>query len=199
MSQISLTDLVDIVSKSGLSRAKKILQVKERPEYTPACDYYKDLRTKIIEVHKTSASKTYLQNYLGEGINPKKTENYKTAIVGYLKWWGHKDLNWFEPDRKVYSKKGVDVIVNPELGLIIDGQSHLIKLYFKNEPLSKLRIELIIALMRISLQKSNEKHITMSILDVRKSKFFSQTSNTINIQKILDAELGYIAEIWSEK
>lgn len=52
MPQLSLTDFVDIVSKSGRPKATKVLQVKERPEYEPAFDFYRPFREHVIETHR---------------------------------------------------------------------------------------------------------------------------------------------------
>ena len=49
MPQISLTDFVDIVSTSGTPKATKVKQVKYRPAYNPAIDFYKRIRDDIVE------------------------------------------------------------------------------------------------------------------------------------------------------
>jgi hypothetical protein len=46
MIRVSLTDFVDIVSKSGTPKATKVAQVKKRGRYEPAVDFYKPLREK---------------------------------------------------------------------------------------------------------------------------------------------------------
>lgn len=48
---LSLTDFVDFVHKSGTARATHLRQIKERPDYEPAFDFYRPLRNKLAEVH----------------------------------------------------------------------------------------------------------------------------------------------------
>ena len=92
MPQISLTDFVDIVSKSGRPKATKVIQVKERPEYEPAFDFYKPLREHLIETHRTGQSKDHLFAVLSTLTNKTKLTHYPQLINGYKKWWGKKDL-----------------------------------------------------------------------------------------------------------
>lgn len=192
---LSLTDLVDVILKSGVPKLTKVSQVKFRPDYEPAFDYYKQLREAIIENHQQGGSKKQFQVVAGSSCSPKKLSNYNTAIQGYSKWWGNKSFTWKDPARVTYSKNGIDVIVNPELGLEWNGELHYIKLYLKSDPLSKARADLILTLLRKSLAKKAPKDTKMAILDVRASKLFTETSKKVPIA-VVDAELAYIAALW---
>ncbi len=199
MPQISLTDLVDIVSKSGTPKATKVAQVKARPDYEPAFDFYKPLRDHIIEVHRTGLDKKALSAFLAGIEDGKKRTNYPPVIDGYKKWWGRKTLAWFNPSRTLYGQQGVEVIINPELGLGFNGERHLVKLYFKTVPLSKLRVDIITFLMEISLRPNCPKGEVMSVLDVRNAKLFSfdPTTPIARAKAMVDAELAYVASLWS--
>lgn len=114
MIKISLTDFVDIVSKSGTPKATKIAQVKNRVPYNPAADFYKAIRDAIIEMHSTSQGKAHLRKLLPSLVDQKKVSNYHGVVDGYLKWWGRKALEWFAPPSGIFSGYGVEVSVNPE-------------------------------------------------------------------------------------
>ena len=61
MIRLSLTDLVDIVSKSGTPKATKVSHVKARPDYEPAHDFYRPLREQIIAIRWTHLSRQLLE------------------------------------------------------------------------------------------------------------------------------------------
>ena len=196
MPQISLTDLVDIVLKSGTPKATKVAQVKARPDYEPAFDFYKSLRDRIIEIHRDGDPKSALNAFMATVTDQKKQINYPSAVNGYKKWWGRKTLGWFPPPRANYARHGVEVIVNPELGLDVNGARHLIKLYFKTDPLSRLRVDIIIGLMETTLRPHCRKDDAMTVLDVRQARLFSFQATAIASMAMIDAELAYIANLW---
>jgi len=142
--QLSLTDFVDIVSTSGIPKATKIRQLKKRLSYNPAADFYKRIRENIVVAHQDNHQKAYLDRTLTGLTDQKKKTAYPQLATEYKKWWGNKSFTWFDPPPNVhYSKHGVSIAVNPELGLIINGTPHLIKLYFKLDPLAKSRGDII--------------------------------------------------------
>lgn len=118
-------------------------------------------------------------------------------IAGYKSWWGRKTITWFPPPRETYSSAGVDVAINPELGLEIDGQRYVIKLYLKaDEVLEKTRADLIVTLMNHVLSPAQPEGTQFSVLDVRKSKQFTYSLTRRDFQAMVDAELAYIATLW---
>lgn len=200
MPKLSLSDVVDVISKSGTPKATKVTQIKNRPAYMPQTDFYKSLREGIASVHEKGKTKAALKEILTSQTDPKKMSNYPGAIKGYTKWWGNKKLVWNSTFSDVYSFMGVDVGVNPEIGLIIDGTPHLIKLYFKDDPLLKLRIDVVTALMETILGPNAESDCVMGVLDVRRSKLHCGSGDPKireKNMKMVDAEMAYIASLWN--
>ncbi|CAN7436511.1 hypothetical protein [Acidovorax sp. Leaf78] len=193
---ISLTDLVDIVSKSGSPKATKVNQIKNRKAYHPATDFYKPLRDGLIKIHKEGLERSFLVNIRSAIRDPKKVANYNNALNGYSKWWGKKNIFWFDPPKNTYGNSGVDVSINPELGLVIDDQRYIIKLYLKDEPLSKLRIDLATVLMEVALRDLCKEGDIIGVLDVRQGKFFRVTAPIAQTKSMVDAELAYVASLW---
>lgn len=196
MTYLSLTDIVDVISKAGLPKATKISQIKNRDKYSPATDFYKTLREGLIEIHKSNKPKASLKGILTGLSDAKKKANYPFAIDGYRKWWGNKQLKWFVPPSATYSKHGFDISVNPELGLEVNGIRHVIKLYLKDEKLTKLRIDLITSLMHESLPQEAGTKTAMCVLDVRNSKLYGPPINSAALMPMVEAELSYIASLW---
>lgn len=198
MPQISLTDFVDIVSKSGRPKATKVQQVKDRPEYEPAFDFYRMFREHVIEVHRLGNPRASVAEVLGELTDPKKIRAYPDLVDGYRKWWGRKTLEWFVPPRAVYSAHGMDIIVNPELGLVINGHRHVVKMYLKSEALSAFKVEVITSLMQFQLRAMVHPEDKFAVLDVRESKLFVADPAPPVSVPIVNAELAYIASIWNQ-
>lgn len=106
---------------------------------------------------------------------------------------GRKALVWFNPTNALYSKHNLDVNINPELGLMVNGTPFLIKLYFKAKPLLKNKIDIITHLMSISLSNSSPPSTVMSVLDIRQSKLIQSTVYVDSLTRSLNAELSYIS------
>lgn len=194
--ELSMTDFVDIVHQSGTPKATKIRQVKQRPDYHPAFDFYKPIREAIADTHASGGSKLAFQAVAGAVSDPKKIANYPAVISGYSKWWGRKTFTWLTPPKEEYSSSGVTVTVNPEVGLAWADEKHLIKLYFKESRISKARVSLILDLMEHCLRPSVDDDVTMSVLDVRAGKLHSRSSRPLATIPLVNAELAYIAHLW---
>lgn len=198
MTQISLTDLVDIVSLSGRPKATRVRLIKKRPPYDPASDFYRRIRETIIESHDRNQDKDFIDTAMATLTDPKKATAYPAIAKAYKRWWGRKNLVWFEPPDKIYMHSGIGVSVNPELGLKIDGKPHLIKLYFKTKPLEKPQIDIITHLMSITLSDlcPSPENTIMSVLDIRRARLVAPTVPIPSLNGMLQAELAYIAALW---
>ena len=194
MPRISLSDFVEVVSKSGSPKATKVREVKNRAPYLPATDFYKPFRDGLIELHRTANAKPALAP-LASPDDPKKAASYEALVAGYRKWWGRKDLAWFEPPREIYEAHGIEVVVNPTLGLTINDVPHLVRLHLKADKLTKVRADLIGALM-LSTLGTTAPGAVMSVLDVRNSKLFTAGNGADGLDAMVDAELAYIASLW---
>jgi len=195
MIRLSLTDFVDIVSKSGVQKATKVAQIKSRGEYEPAFDFYKPLRDHIVETHRLSHPKASIGEVMGGITDTKKLHNYPGLIEGYIRWWGRKKFQWFDPVSRPYAAQGIEVYVNPELGLQFKGENRLVKLYFKSDPLSKQKVGIIMHLMEATLRPHCKGEEIMSILDIRNSRLLSFDGVPF-ARAVIDAELAYVASLW---
>ena len=88
------------------------------------------------------------------------------------------------------------MLVNPELGLTIDGKRIVIKLYFKADEITKARIELVPVLMEVVLRANCQEGDLVALLDVRKAKLYYLGVSTGPAIGMLNAELAYVAALW---
>jgi len=78
MPDISLTDFVDFVIKSGTPKLTKVRAIKNRPEYEPAIDYWRQLREGIKDFHRAGgADKSALDDIVDSLHNTKKIIRYR--------------------------------------------------------------------------------------------------------------------------
>lgn len=195
MPKISLTDLVDVIAKAGGPKATKVSQIKHRDEYHPATDFYKQFRDGLVALHKSGQGKASLSSVLAGVSERNRLNNYPSAIAGYKKWWGKKALEWFQPPSATYTASGVEVSINPELGLKVNGVPYVIKLYLKSEKLTKNKADLIVGLLSEALG-AKVPGARMAVLDVRQGKFYELGAGSSVLVPLVDAELAYIASLW---
>ena len=195
MPQIVLGDFVDIAHASGLPKATKVATVKNRGPYDPRFDFYKPLREQIERIHEQGLGKERLKDVLGNLSDRKKVNIYPDLVGAYNKWWGKKELPWSPPPRGIFSDSGIDIVVNPELGLTIAGVPHIIKLHFKAEPLSRSRADIVTHLMELTLRPKAADAV-LALLDVRSGRLVAAGEPNRRVNACLHAELAYIASIW---
>jgi hypothetical protein len=189
MPTITLTHFVDFVSKAGTPKLTVVKNAKQQlaDGYDPATDFYKAIRDGIVSMHKKGQPKTALDTVLHGLTDKKKITAYPPLVGGYKKFLGKREITWFAPPRDDWSHGDLTVNVNPELGLTINGTHHVIKLYFKADKLTELRIGVITQLMNVVLGKY-KKPIVFCVLDVRNAKLFSSTGANPGLLALLQGE-----------
>jgi hypothetical protein len=58
MPRITLTDFIEVVTKTAGPKATKVSQLKNRQAYDPATDFYKAFREGLIALHKRGGAKS---------------------------------------------------------------------------------------------------------------------------------------------
>lgn len=91
---ISLTDFVEFVIRVGAARLTTLRDIKRRPAYSPAVDFWKPLREAIVESAKGGTS---VDEVLDEVKDPKKLRRYQLALKAYKKWTKKNRFEWFDP------------------------------------------------------------------------------------------------------
>jgi hypothetical protein len=194
MPEISLTDFVDFVNKIGPPRLTKVKDIKTRPGYSPAVDYWKPLREAIRDFHKVGKP---LDPVLGGIEHTKKAGRYPAALTAYKKFLRRKQLEWFEPPVGTWTYGELQVRVNPELGLRLNGKGHVIKLYFKDEPLPRRRLAVVFQLMGIALQDKLDAGRSLAVLDVSNSKLLLPDPKAPDVTALLIGEAAAFIAMWN--
>jgi hypothetical protein len=118
---------------------------------------------------------------------PAVLRGYKVFLEQYVEKGG---AEWFPPPRGVWSRGGVQVRVNPELGLLLGGVPHLVKLHFKQDKLRGNRVQVVTHLMREALADAAPSGCVMAALDVRRGKLVAPSLDAgVSLQ--LDGEVAF--------
>lgn len=198
MPKISLTRLVDFVSKSGGPKQTSAAQTKRQlaEGYDPATDFYRIIREAIVESHRDRLGKSHITDASLSVHDRTRRGVYPDLAKAYNAWWGRKNLCWFAPPAAEWDTgRRFTVSINPELGLIVADEPHVIKLYFKSEKLTKQRVEIVTHLMQRELEGEVNAGTRFSVLDIRNKKL-----HTIDPPSfwgpMLDAEIAHLAALW---
>lgn len=172
--KVSMTSFIDYTLRPDSQKLAKVREIKNF-KYSPAFDFWKLLRDKIEYINQENKDPIIL-NKLLSGLDEKKQANYQKAIKGYIKFHTQNDLEYFSPLASTWDYENLSITVNPELGLYINGEPHLVKLYFKEHTssaeiqLNNSRAEVIAYLMWESFNKDCPPKTKMSILNVAKGQ-----------------------------
>ena len=200
MVHITLADFLDFVSKSGSSKLSKVKRLKHRPPYRPSFDYYRPLRESIAAVHRACGDRAAFDHILADAMPqelPVRAELTEVASA-YRAWWGRKQLGWFEPPRIIWTQGDIAITINPDVGLILDGRPHLLKLWFRDVPLGKRGLDVVFQLMEDATTGLVPPGTEVGVLDVRRSRLFTPTIEVPNASAWLNGEVAYLSAAWAE-
>jgi hypothetical protein len=195
MDRISLTYFVDFILASGTPKLRGVRDYKGRKDEL-CSDFYRPIRAAIVQMHRQSSSVSTLDDVCRNETDETRKKHYPRVIAGYRTFLAQGVKNFFEPPRAGLALGPLEVDVNPELGLVIDGKKHLVKLYFRNDPLTPRRTALVLALLSRGLCESHPDFVP-AILDVRSAKLHTSAMTSPRIDLLLRGEAASFATIYA--
>ena len=105
----------------------------------------------------------------------KKRRIYPHVVAGYRKFLASGDKRWFEPPHGGLALGDLEINLNPEVGFLIDKKPHLVKLYFRQEPLHAKRVATTLALITSGLGRAFPRH-AFAMLDVQRGKLHTSAA-----------------------
>jgi hypothetical protein len=177
--EISLSQFLDFTLKQGIARIKQVRQIKEQGAYHPAKDFWKPLRDGIRAVHAQGLLLTHLDGIVDQ-VDQRKHKHYIEAIRQYKKFCKNKSIEWFDPGKAHWTSGDLLVKSTPELGLVINGVPHVVKLYFKEQTSAldkRGRATLLTLLNESQQERSFDEAVVRSVLNVKKSRLFGGDSD----------------------
>ena len=197
MPTIYLTDFVDFVARSGQPKLTKVQELFTRDDYHPATDFYKPLRDGLRTHHRAGGTRAEVLSLLPAlTTDAKKQDNYTMRLASYHRFWGRHTIDWFEPTASFWSHAGLQVKVSPHLGLLIDGQPHLIQVWFKDDRLKPGQVQLILSLLETQLGASVPAGTTFGLLQLSTGKLHLAATRRPDLDLLLAGEADSFLRIW---
>ncbi|NOU68350.1 hypothetical protein GC096_30445 [Paenibacillus sp. LMG 31461] len=186
--EVGLSKFIEFTIKQGPAKLSVVRDVKYQTEYSPATDYWKKLREGIVEMHRNGYSSEYL-DHIVESVTDKKKHQYAKAVDEYKKLFKKHEIDFFEPGKAFWAYEDIIVKANPELGLYINGEPHLIKLYLRDDDsrFDKWTTTSVCTLLANSTysQHFNFENAAYSVVHVKKGKQFSLLKGLVKADNIL--------------
>ncbi|EJS68158.1 MULTISPECIES: hypothetical protein [Bacillus cereus group] len=197
--KVSLTQFLDFTLKSSAAKTTFVKNLKSQPEYQPIFDYWKQLRENVIKFHQNKLPFECFET-LVQTVDQKKKQNYIDVIKQYKKFIKNKDISWFDPGKSHWISDDLIVRSSPELGLLINDEPHLIKLFFKGkrERIDKYNINSTLTLLNESTFSNEHNDVNYTVLNIQKNRMF--TNNSINNEHLiaLESEANQFCYIWNK-
>ncbi|AKT36143.1 hypothetical protein [Chondromyces crocatus] len=195
MDKISLTYFVDFVLKAGTPKLAGVREWKERKDDL-SFDFYRQIREAIVDMHRGGKPDTVLDEFLSAQRDERRRRVYPSIVEGYRKFQSSAKMTWFEPPVGSCKLGDVEININPDLGLVIDGKPHLIKVYFRGEPLSAKRTTVVLNLLAGGLAESNPGKV-LALLDVRNAKLHTFKAPNPRLGVLLRGEAAAFSTIYA--
>lgn len=194
MESISLSYFVDFVLTSGTGKLTSVKQLKQGKDER-FTDFYRPVREAIVDMHEKGLDTAVLEDLLASLVDPREKRIFPRVVSGYKKFLRQGKVTWFEPPMRDYPLGPISVRVNPEVGLLIDGRPHAIKLYFRGDPLSPQRVTVVNQLLANALS-STWPGTVFSVLDVRRAKLYPYRPKG-DVVHLLRAEAASLSSLYA--
>lgn len=199
MKKILYGSFVDYILTRDKSKKRFIKNLKKRGNYNVAQDFYMPLRTCLIQLCKKNKSIEELDTMYNKLADERKKVNYASVISKIKEFLQNEKYLWVQPDKLQVMYGGLEISVNPELGLKIGDQTHFIKLYFKKDKISRVKVNLLLKIMQ-DTYRQNKDNIIVSIWDIRNGLLYSNSADeNINIPYDLELEALNWLKTWEEE
>jgi hypothetical protein len=195
MDKISLSHFVDFVFKAGTPKLTGVRELKERKDDL-STDFYRQVREAIVDMHRSGKPTSVLDGFLAAQHDERRRRIYPAILDGYRRFLASGKMTWFEPPVATYRLGEIEIDMNPELGLVIDGAPHVIKMYCRGEPLSSKRASVVLNLLLCGLAE-RAPGSAFAVLDVRSAKLHSFKVPNPRLGLLLRAEAASFATIYT--
>jgi len=166
-------------------------------DFGPRIDFWKRFRDTVVLAHAQPDQRDRRFDALSIDLPDNKRSAYPTAIAGYKKWWGRKDITLIERPAPVpWGPHLIKFKVNPELVLDINGELTVAKLYYSKDGNSMTRrnADLITHL----LEQTHGTLGTAMVIDVKKGKGFKARPAKPGIPMTLIAQSAAFSSFWMD-
>lgn len=183
----------NFVTEKPNKRKRYVNKIINKEPYAFEKDYYSVLRIKLISAIKKNKSLIELNQMLKK-INPKKHNHYEVLIDQIQNFMQGVKYIWVEPPKNIIEYSGLQLKVNPEIGINIKGETLFIKMYFKQDQIENEKVNVMLKIMQDSI-KEDYQNAKVAILDVRRCELHKKD---INEEFIIPYNLDQEAKVWQK-
>src|SRR5215217_250947 len=91
--RVPVLTFATFVTAPPAGKVGSVSDLKNRPEYDPAIDWYKRLRDFIPRNHRRNGTKADIDRFL-DGVTGRKEASYEARAEAYKEWWGPRHIRW---------------------------------------------------------------------------------------------------------
>lgn len=197
---ISLSRFAAFCQADGSDKDAEVAMIKrEQGLYSGALDYWALLRAQILAHHEFPPSPDGGALDAAVQLAPDERRwQYARAVAEYRQFLAGRTVSLIgRPRPAVWLHRGLQVQVNPELHLMVDGGPLLIKLYLRSPSAQALSSDTAEAL--VQLIDSTHGHLGLPLVfDVFRGRVFGPPRWAQPAADRLQAEAAAFVAIWSE-
>lgn len=180
---------VEFTVAQGTARVDCVADSKR--DYDPRTDFYKGFRERAIRQLVDGWDAQEFRRSVREVKTPNKLASYEACRAGLTRWAQSRSIVATKAPNKNWEAAGLEVRVNPELRLTIDGEKYVVKLYFKADELTAARRENTLFL----LSETAPQGVQAAILDVRRSRLIAAGNSDPNLDALLISDAAAFATL----
>jgi hypothetical protein len=189
MASVHLSLFIDFTVAQGTARVACAVDLKK--DYDPKRDFYKGFRERAVSQLVAGWDSQVFRRLIKEVKTPGKQASYEACRAGLTQWARNKVLVGSKAQNTIWEAAGLEVKVNPELRLTINGEKYVVKLYFKAEELSVSRRENTLFL----LSETAPHGVEAAILDVRRGRLITVQGQDPNLDALMISDAAAFAAL----
>jgi hypothetical protein len=196
--EITMTSFARFILADAQSKMAQARSIRHQYEdgYRQSSDHWRYLRSELRDALVAGGPRSAVK-VIPKGVREKQRSAYESACAGMFKFWGRKHLQLIgEPEPRHWTYGRLDVKVNPEWQLDLDGVETVLKLYLKRDlTLTKRLADPLLSLMAVTFDPE-ARGMSMGVLDVHRGKLFSGTAHNYELRPVLEMQAAAFLVGW---
>lgn len=168
--RVSLRRFAQYALATGAQRRVMVADHRETvgTEWSPITDPYRFLIQAVVRMHETGGGTSALDDAIDRERTERRRGVIRDAAGDYVAWLDQAGtVSYFPVVATTWVCRNACVRVNPELGLVIDGQKYAVKLHMVKQRVTAAEAGMMTSVMRAALDGSVPSDCRMAVLDVR--------------------------------
>jgi hypothetical protein len=160
-------------------------------------DFYKRVRDAIKKLHRNGGDLRELSE-VPDRVSEARQGHSRAVANGFIAWAQAHDPEYFVPPKGTWRHRDVKVTVNPELGVVINGRPHILKLNYTAMPTHAEEAPVMAHLMHRTLGRRAPKGCRMGVLDVRTGRMVTTGRPKVAMDSVVEGCAAEVSALWDE-